>query len=121
MPDPNLQTVTDEVIAVLKRHDLAGVVTLASPTHAHYALHVAPSWSLARLEDDAEGRTHLRVRCHREHFTSPEAQREALATTVGMLVGLLDAGRFTHEQLERVVSLLGRHVEIAHVSQREDV
>jgi hypothetical protein len=61
----------------------------------------------------------LHVNCKREHFESVEAQRAAMETTVGMLMGALDAGRATQEQLERVVRMIGQRMNIGHVSVRE--
>jgi len=114
MPDPKLITACQEIQAILDKHDIAGIVHVASTTHTHYLYVLSPSWSAARLEENE-----LRVRAKVTEFPSVENQQKCLRDTVGMIAGFADSSYHTVEQLHDVLAALGQHMQIYHRSRHE--
>jgi phosphopantetheinyl transferase (holo-ACP synthase) len=108
MPDPKLIEAMEEIKAVLKKHDVAGVVILGSQSHAEYLFEVSPSWSCATLDENGL----LHVRAIASEFGSKEARNKAVDDTVGMFVTLNDATRFVTSQLDKLLVLLSKHMKI---------
>lgn len=115
MPDPQLKTAMEEIKAVLRKYDIAGIVFLGSQSHSEFLLGINPSWSCAKFEAENE----LRIRAKREDFPSLEAQKKCLTDTVGMLAGFRDLAENAQENLGNVLAMLGKHIEISHRSTLE--
>ena len=81
MPD-NLTVVAGEIKALLKKHDLAGMVFLASPTNAEFIYEFCPTWSCAYFDLDGE---FLRFRAGRGEYPVVADRVRAIADTAGML------------------------------------
>jgi hypothetical protein len=115
VPDPKLQAVATEIQAILKRHDIGGIVHLAGKAHTHFLIEIAPSWSCARLESD----NLVRVRALRKDFASPEAQKETVVRTAGMLLGFHTALSRTAQSIRELCLALGKQLEISHWDRLE--
>ncbi len=96
MPDPKVQAVVDEIQAILRKHDLAGVAFVASPTHTNYLLELTPSWVCMRME----GENTLRIRCKAADFPDKPAADAAMERTVGLVLGIQHACLQTVYQME---------------------
>lgn len=80
--DPKLKQVAVEIRAVLEKHDVGAFVTLTSPTHSEFVMHL-PSWSGLSLENDDQGKPRLRIRIKKEEKQKAEA-------TVWMVAGSIE-------------------------------
>jgi hypothetical protein len=118
--NPELLPIFDEISAVLKKHDVAGVVILSNKTHTDFRMDVSPTWSCAKTENAEDGLM-LRVRCKRVDFPSQESQTETLRLTLGAFLGTADALRILGENIEAVMAMIGRAgIEFSHRSTREE-
>lgn len=118
MPDPILKTAAAEIEAVLKKHDCAGIVMLASQTHMEYLLKIDPSWSCCWVEE-AEGGKVLRVRSRRDEYPDKAAQKKVMEDSTGMILGFVDVARDTMTNLERVAAMIGAKMDISHWTRKE--
>ncbi len=118
MPDDKLKLAADEIKAVLKKHDIAAIVTLASETHMEFIREIEPSWSCCRLEKYEDGFA-IRVRMKQADFPSREIAKLCLEKTVGMLAGFVDVCREHQEQLTVVLVAVGKSVEFEHFTRAE--
>jgi hypothetical protein len=118
MPDPKLKTAMEEIKAVLKKHDIAAVVVLASMTHLEFLRQYQASWNGLKLEQLPEG-VELRVRALREDFPSKEAHEECVALSVGTILGFRDALVNEINALGMVAELLAKHIQIEHMTKQE--
>lgn len=114
MPDPKLKAAMEEIKAVLRRHDIAAVVTLQSPGALEYLYELSPSWSCIHIEPGGA------VRIRAQAKTGPATEKERLRLSAGMIVSFADLGWRAWDDFTKLTRVLGQHVEIEHVS-REDV
>lgn len=49
---PRLKTVAEEIIQVLKKHDVAGVLTLHEPGFGEFVIHLDTNYSIAKFTDE---------------------------------------------------------------------
>lgn len=110
----------DEIAAVLKKHDVMGFIILSNATHTDFRMEVETSWTCAKIENNAQGETGIRVRSKRAEYASAEAQKEAIAHTIGSFVTTSDVLRVLQDQLQRMLVVLAKHVEFFGSSTRED-
>jgi hypothetical protein len=109
-----------ELSAVLKKHDMAGLLIVSNQTHVDWRIEVEASWSCARIEKDADGREGLRIRSKLEEYPSREAQKKTLESTVGTLVSMTDVLWMAGENIERMLKIVAQHVQFFGKSTRED-
>jgi hypothetical protein len=77
-----IEQVVDEIEALLRKHDVAGCVVLASKTgELEYLLVFDVSWTAIVREDE----TKMRLV---DGFPSPEVRRKKFGDTVGMISGV---------------------------------
>jgi hypothetical protein len=82
--NPVLEQAAKEIAAVLKKHDIAGVVQLFTPGHNKYAMNLQPSWSVIAV--DAVGK--LRMTAPLVDPENPQEAQTKVLDTVRMLVNL---------------------------------
>lgn len=83
-----LKLARTEIEAVLKKHDLAGVVVLHTPGMTEFFHDIRPSYSCAWLDEQAQM---LRVRSKLDHYHGDaQAQQHDQAATANMLHGLAE-------------------------------
>jgi len=99
----------EEIKVVLHKHDIAGVILLASPTHTEYLYEFSTTWSCAKLEGPQ-----LRIRAKREDFPTEEAHVKCVTETIGMLAGFGNVMARGLEAMTHVLKALGQQFEIAH-------
>lgn len=120
MPDPKLQAAAEEIKDIMKKHDIGGLIVLASPTHLEFLHKFDPSWSCASYEV-IEGLEGIRIRCKREDFPSVEAQKKSLEDTVGMMMGIGDHCRNVVEAADKMALFIGNQMGgLSHWSRRDD-
>ena len=100
MPDPKLQAIMEEIKPILRKHNVAGLVILASPTHMEHLLELDPPWTCFQYDPD---KGFLRVRCKAADYPSRDAQRTVLEASVGTLVGFHDVITKVSSNLDQVL------------------
>lgn len=111
--------VLDEISAVLKKHDMAGLVIVGNPTHVDWRMEIEASWSCAWLEQTETGII-LRVRSKQSEYPSKEAQKQTLEATVGTFVTFHDTLIRLDENVSQILVMLARHIDFLGKSTRED-
>ena len=118
MSDPKLKEAAEEIKGVLKKHDIAAMVWLASAEHMEYLTVIDPSWSALSLEEIMDD-VLIRFRCRRKDYPSAEAHAEALRVTIGLLAGFLDMAKRREEDMANMLAMLARDVEFSHITKEE--
>lgn len=80
-----LKVARAEIEAVLKKHDLAGVVVLHTPGMAEFFYDITPSYSCVSFNEATQ---YLRVKSKLADYPSAEEQRHDQAATANMTIGL---------------------------------
>jgi hypothetical protein len=120
MADPKLKIAVAEIEAILKKHDIAGIVMLQSPTHLEYLMEVAPSWSCCWFEDYGEAGKLLRFRAKRADFPSKAAHDKVLKESVGMVMGFIDCCNSMGRNLTTIAGKIAEKVEFSHITREEE-
>jgi len=119
MPDPNLKAAAEEIKGILRKYDIAALMTLQGPKSVEFVREVSPSWSCARLETGPQG-IRIRVRAQRADFPSLAAQKECVEATVGMMMGFEHQARRDAEDMQNLISILAGHFQsISNVISEE--
>ena len=109
MSDPKLKEVMAEVRAVLRKHDVAGYMILASPIASEFGLEIDPSWSAVRWEDKNTGK--LRIKASTKEL-GQDAAHKLVDNTVHMIFAMGDLCNHGFQQFTSIARLLRQHVEI---------
>lgn len=114
--DPTLKLAMAEIVAVLKKHDIAGIAVLQSKTHGEWLNEITASWTCTQMETDGTNEV-LRVRAKVADYPSKEAQQETVRLTVSMLCGFRDGAGRIKDNMESLLALLSGQMEIEHISR----
>jgi hypothetical protein len=85
MPNPQLKLAAEEIKEVLRKYDIAGLVTLQVPGELACVRELSPSWSCATIVDDPQHGAGIQLRAMLEDFTDEEAQEKRIGDTLAML------------------------------------
>lgn len=118
MPDPILKTAVAEIDAILKKHDIAGVVVLTSKSHVEYLMAITPTWSCCTYEDTPQGKL-LRVKAKAVDYPSKEARNEAISDTIGMLMGLSDVMEKAVTWMGETTASIRKQIRFTHWTRQE--
>lgn len=78
---PKLKTAMEEIKAILKKHDIAGIVCLHTPGFQEYLNKLDPSYSALTLQEDR-----FQIKGHSKHyFGNKELRDQKLAETRNMV------------------------------------
>jgi len=102
--DARLKVVVEEVREVLKRHNVAGVLTLSSDTHGEFMTHF-PSWCGLQLEGAG-----VRIRIKKEEHAKAEATLKVLVYLRDLLAMNAVAIRDIFEQFRAEVERQGGEI-----------
>lgn len=111
--DPKLVLAKDQIEALLRRYDIAGIVMLQSETHGEWLYHVHPSWSAAELRMDADGRQMI-------HFSTPASDARKVDSSTAMLITFRDAADRISAHMELILVQLAKHLAIDHASRETE-
>jgi hypothetical protein len=115
MPDPKLQSAMEEIKVILKKHDIAANVVLASPSHMEYLREICPSWACLKVEDSG-----IRIKALRKDYPDLGAWRKHVEVTVGMIAGFADALQNESEQMTTILVVIGKTgLSIDHFTREE--
>ncbi len=112
--------VLDEISAVLKKHDMTGLMIVGNKSHCDWRMNVEASWSCARTEMDAQGLIGLRIRSRRAEYPSLEAQKETVERTVGTFVTFGHALAKLNEQIDTLLVAVSKQVDFLGKSTDEN-
>lgn len=115
----DIQPVLDEISAMLKKHDMAGLVLVANASHCDYRMVIDPSWSCAWFEQ-VEDQLLLRIRSQRTDYATKEAQKKHLEATIGTFVTFNDVMAELTETNNKILVRIAEDVEFLGRSTRED-
>jgi hypothetical protein len=59
---PKLRTAMEEIKAVIKKHDIAGVVVLHTPGYGEHFIKIDPSYSCAKIVTNLKGESGISVK-----------------------------------------------------------
>lgn len=93
-----LKVAAEEIKEILRKHDLAGVVSLHTPGHGEFFVHLNPSYSCAYMYNDEE----VRFYSKRADYKTSEEQIEKQTSTANMLKILTDVTVFNFGILEHL-------------------
>lgn len=113
MSDPKLKEAMAEIMGVLKKHDIAGQVTLVSPTHSEFRIDIAPTWSCARMEPSGDGFA-VRFKATKEGIPDDEARKKIASETAHMLLQIRDLCAQYYMSFDDLVKQLEEFMEIEH-------
>lgn len=105
-----------EIRAVLRKHDLAALVIIGSPTHTQFLIEPETSWSVAKFEQLPDGTTGMRIRA--KHNDPPE-RREKLRLTTGLVLGWIAGIDEVQKALQWMAMELGKKIGIEHVDRND--
>lgn len=111
---PNVLRAADEIRAVLKKYDLAAMVTVQGPRSTAFVRVINPSWSCCHFEK-VDDRVAVRFRSKLEDFPDLETQKKCTEETAGMLIGFHRQAERDMQVMESVLSQLSQHFEITSV------
>jgi hypothetical protein len=97
--DPRLKVVAEEIKAVLKRHNMAGLAVLSSDTHGEWATHF-PTWAGLGFTEDGD----VRVRIN-------SAEPDKAAATIHLLVHLRDLLVYNAEAMHHIFETTRKEYE----------
>lgn len=89
MSDPKLKEAMAEIFGVLKKHDIAGQVTLVSKTHSEFRSKIDPTWSCASFEDFQDGMA-IRFKIKKADVPDKEQRRQIAEWTLHILAQIRD-------------------------------
>ena len=102
-----------EIRAVLTKHDLCGVVLVASRTHTEYEYKLDATWTCMRDDPNAPGAVRIKA------SSKVPAEAEQMRLTVGTVQGMLDVLRRNASELGKLMATLAKHVTFEHRSTFE--
>jgi hypothetical protein len=98
-----------EIVAALKKYDMAGAITVVSKERCMFKYHF-PTWSVASIEPGPDGTgAGIRLRSKREDFATKEAQKQASELTAHCIMQMRDVA----------INTLGVTTEIAKVMREK--
>lgn len=116
----DIAPVLDEISAILKKHDMVGLVVVGNPTHCDWRVEIEASWSCARLDELPGGGHALRIRSKLADYPSKKEQKKQIEATVGTFVTFNDTIDMIKEQFGKILVMISRSVDFIGRSTRED-
>ena len=107
--NPKLKKAAEQIKAILKEHDIAGIVVLHTPGHSEYLYEINPTYSVAKIEGEE-----LRIRS--THIKDMDEKVQKVTDTANMFVHFTDVGDMLHSWNQHALKLMKKHIEI--VEQR---
>jgi hypothetical protein len=114
MPDPKLKEAMAEIMAVIRKHDIAASVLIENENNAEFLYELSPSWSCISIEQDG------RVRVKAQAKTGGDAEKERLRVSIGLIMGILDHAKKQQDDMTMLVDMLIKNgVQFNHWSKQE--
>jgi len=114
-----IEPALDEIGAVLKKHDMAGLVIIGNATHCDWRMEVSASWSCAQKEPHPNGGDTIRIKAKRADYPSDEAQKKTVERTIGMFVTFDHTLTHLQKNLEKLLIAISGQVNFLGKSTDE--
>jgi len=105
--DPELKKCAEELKVLFKKYDVMGSVTIASPSHSEFLMHVEATWSVSKWEGDA-----IRFRSKKEDWPSKAAQDKATEATVHGIESIRWLNAKMHDNMSQLIEMLREKMTI---------
>lgn len=116
MKDANMQQASDEISAILRKHDLMGVVLLAGRERSGWNIELSPSWSCVRPGEPVEGGgVTVRIRAKEKDYANRKELERVLSMTLGGIMGIVSHTRFINQSLSNMLQAVSHQVEVVNV------
>lgn len=115
MPSQRLKDAMDEIKPILKKHDCAAIVLLASEEHMEFLYEISPTWSCAVLHPNGQ----LRIRALASMYPDKATQKKTVERTTGIFLGFLDLLDKAKRDMVGVAVMLGSKFDISHWTRDE--
>jgi hypothetical protein len=114
----DLEPAIAELRAVLKKHDVTGLIIVGNKTHVDFSMEVEASWSCAKLTHGEDGHAHIRIKALSQDFPNKEDHKEVLENTIGMFVTFNDVMRHLTEGINTILVRASKQVSFSGHSRR---
>jgi hypothetical protein len=105
---PKLKIAAEEILAILKKHDIAAVVVLHTPGFSEYIFKIDPTYSCANVTNNR-----LQIKMKLEHYQNDRKLRDQFVSdTVNMVTHLMDITGMMAAQLVNASKAIEEQVEI---------
>lgn len=98
----------DRVEKILRDEQVAGYVTLVSPTHSENRWYF-PEWTVITITPEG-----IRFKAQRADFDSPEVQEKIVGDSVHVIFQLRDLAYIGLENMTRLEEMLSARIQIDH-------
>lgn len=105
----------EEIKPILKKHDCAAIVLLASEEHMEFLYEISPTWSAATLQPDGQ----LRIRALAAMYPDKATHKATVERTTGLFMGFLDLLEKAKRDMLSVAKVLGSKFDITHWTRDE--
>lgn len=112
--DPRVEAAMDEVIAVLKKHDVCGAVAITTPTALRYCLKPDATWNCTTCEIGENGSQGVRV--NSKGFPQ-EKKKEVLEASAGTICALEFITRKMNGDLSELADMLAENMDLSFIIQ----
>jgi hypothetical protein len=102
-----------EIMGVLKKHDMAGAITVISKERAAFRYHF-PTWSVVRLQEAPDGGLAVRIKSKLADFPSREAQNTANELSAHIVYQMRDIATNTFGMCMMVAEKMNEHWDVTH-------
>lgn len=110
MSDPKLKEAMSEITAILKKHDIAGVINLVSPTHSEFRYEIDPNWGCGYWEDKDKGLF---------RFKGNKDTHQKIELTAHMLFQLRDLSALYFKNMDTLCEQFQTQVKVEHTGFAE--
>jgi hypothetical protein len=102
-----------EIMGVLKKHDMAGAITVISKERAAFRYHF-PTWSVVKLQEAPDGGLAVRIKSKAADFPSREAQNTANELSAHIVYQTRDIAMNTYGMCTMVAETMSRTGTVTH-------
>ena len=104
-----------EIMGVLKKHDMAGAITVISKERAAFRYHF-PTWSVVKLQEAPDGGLAVRIKSKAADFPSRAAQNTANELSAHIVYQMRDIATNTYGMCTMVAEKMNEQWDVTHVS-----
>lgn len=105
-----LKVIAEEIKEILRKHDVAGAVSLHTPGHGEHFVHLTPSYSCVYVVSDNE----IRIHSKKENYKSREEQHKKQEDSANMLHILTHVTAMNFHIIDSLYKKLEEITEIKH-------
>jgi hypothetical protein len=114
MADPVLKEAMAEIMGILKKHDIAGQVTLVSPTHTEFRYRIDPKWACTTVEAQGDGYMAVRFRAKKSEIPDMKERHKIVERTMHMLLSIRDLSGKNFLMFDGLEKQLKPHIDFDH-------